>query len=96
MKEGKATLRQELIDSIQETIAEQFPDKGYEFINLELTGGSANRLLRVYLDKEGGITLNDCTEFSKRLSVVLDVKDLIKEHYTLEVSSPGGRKKKVF
>lgn len=96
MKESKGALRKELIDIIKETINEQFPDKGLELIDIELKGDSSNRLLRVFLDKEGGISLNDCSEFSKRLSVVLDVHDPIKDRYTLEVSSPGGRKRNIF
>jgi ribosome maturation factor RimP len=95
MKEREGTLRKQLIDIIQETISEQFADGGYELIDIELKGDSSNRLVRIYLNKEGGITLSDCTEFSKRLSVILDVKDPIQEPYTLEVSSPGGRKKNV-
>jgi ribosome maturation factor RimP len=95
MKEREKTLRKKLIDIINETIDEQFPDNGLELIDIELKGDSHNRLVRIYLDKAGGINLSDCSEFSKRLSVVLDVKDPIKEQYTLEVSSPGGRKKNI-
>ena len=45
--------------------------------------------LRVFLDKEGGIDLDDCQMVSEQLSQVLDEKDPIKENYLLEVSSPG-------
>ena len=45
--------------------------------------------LRVYIDKEGGIDLDDCQAVSEKLSKVLDEKDPIKENYLLEVSSPG-------
>ena len=45
--------------------------------------------LRVFLDKEGGIDLDDCQMVSEQLSQVLDEKDSIKENYLLEVSSPG-------
>ncbi len=45
--------------------------------------------LRVFLDKEGGIDLDDCQMVSEKLSEVLDAKDPIKENYLLEVSSPG-------
>jgi ribosome maturation factor RimP len=93
MKRRKAALRKELMAIINETITEQFPRQGLELIDIELKGEISNRLVQVYLDKDGGITLDDCAEFSKRLSTVLDVKNPIKEHYTLEVSSPGGRRK---
>jgi len=57
---------------------------------VELAGaGTRGRLLRVYIDQEAGITLDDCTAVSHQLSGVLDVEDPIREHYTLEVSSPG-------
>ncbi len=93
MKRREGTLRKELMAIINETITEQFPQQGIELVDIEIKGETSNRLVRVYLDKEGGITLNDCAEFSKRLSTVLDVKNPIKDHYTLEVSSPGGRRK---
>jgi ribosome maturation factor RimP len=46
-------------------------------------------VLRVYIDQEEGITLDDCAAVSHQLSGVLDVEDPIREHYRLEVSSPG-------
>ena len=49
--------------------------------------------LRVYIDKEGGIMIDDCVSVSRRLSDLLDADDFIEDAYTLEVSSPGlGRK----
>lgn len=46
-------------------------------------------LLRIYIDKDGGITIDDCAAVSRQLSAVLDVEDLINQAYVLEVSSPG-------
>lgn len=46
-------------------------------------------VLRIIIDKEGGVTINDCEELSKRVSPLLDVEDIIKKSYILEVSSPG-------
>lgn len=57
--------------------------------DVELKGGGASRLLRVYIDKPGGVTHEDCRRVSEDLSVLLDVEDPIPGHYTLEVSSPG-------
>lgn len=63
---------------------------GYELVGVEyLSGGEGGSLLRVYIDQENGINLDDCTAVSRQLSAVLDVEDPVKEHYTLEVSSPG-------
>lgn len=46
-------------------------------------------ILRVYIDNESGVTIDDCARVSQQLSAVLDVEEPIKNHYTLEVSSPG-------
>lgn len=64
---------------------------GYELVGIELfgKGGRAGRVLRVYIDREGGIGLDDCSLVSHQLSGILDVEDPIADHYDLEVSSPG-------
>ncbi|HXH02985.1 MAG TPA: ribosome maturation factor RimP [Candidatus Competibacteraceae bacterium] len=62
---------------------------GYELVGIEFHPNSVNALLRVYIDKDGGITLDDCQLVSHRVSGLLDVEDPIHGHYTLEVSSPG-------
>ncbi len=62
----------------------------YELVGVELLQRQkAGSLLRVYIDQPGGITLDDCTEVSHRVSGILDVEDPIKGNYDLEVSSPG-------
>ena len=61
---------------------------GYELVDLEAhTGGQG--LLRIYIDQEAGINLDDCESVSRQLSAVLDVEDPIPGKYVLEVSSPG-------
>ncbi len=62
---------------------------GYELVGIEFHPNSVNALLRIYIDREGGITLDDCQAVSQQASSVLDVADPIPGHYTLEVSSPG-------
>lgn len=96
MIKNKERLKEELVKIVKETINEQFMDECIELIDLELGGNENIRSLRIFIDKKSGVTLDDCARFSKSLSVVLDVKDPIKTRYTLEVSSPGGRKKKIF
>jgi ribosome maturation factor RimP len=59
-----------------------------ELFNIELSG-RYKLLLRVTIDKEGGVTLDDCERFSRSLEAILDVEDMIPVSYTLEVSSPG-------
>ena len=63
---------------------------GYELVGVEYLGrGSDRAILRVYIDQEAGITLEDCAEVSHQLSGVLDVEDPIPGRYSLEISSPG-------
>jgi ribosome maturation factor RimP len=63
---------------------------GYELVGVEFMGqGKGAAVLRIYIDHEDGITLDDCAEVSHQVSGVLDVEDPIKEKYRLEVSSPG-------
>lgn len=63
---------------------------GYELVGVEFLHAShANALLRIYIDHENGVTLDDCQRVSHQVSGVLDVEDPIAGEYTLEVSSPG-------
>lgn len=62
---------------------------GYEIVDVEFVKEGGSRFLRVYLDKPGGITVDDCEVASRELSDRLDEKDFIEESYILEVSSPG-------
>ncbi len=62
---------------------------GYELVDVEWVKEGGTWYLRVYADKEGGITINDCETISRALSDLLDKEDFISENYILEVSSPG-------
>ena len=62
---------------------------GYELWELEYSPGRGNGFLRLYIDAEAGITLEDCERVSRAVSEVLDAEDPIPGQYTLEVSSPG-------
>jgi len=62
---------------------------GYELVGVEFHPHRDNALLRVYIDGENGIGLDDCQRVSHQLSGVLEVEDPIAGRYTLEVSSPG-------
>ena len=81
MSQQPAQLRQ-LIEPAVESL-------GYELVGVEYRGSATNGLLRVYIDHQDGITLDDCQAVSHQLSGVLDVEDPIHGHYALEVSSPG-------
>ncbi|MBP3781264.1 MAG: ribosome maturation factor RimP [Selenomonas sp.] len=60
-----------------------------ELVDVEYVKEHTDWYLRVYIDKEGGIDIEDCQELSERLETVLDEKDVIPDAYILEVSSPG-------
>jgi ribosome maturation factor RimP len=62
---------------------------GYELIDVEYQTDRGRWVLRIYIDKEGGITLDDCTKASHELGDLIDIKDVIDHEYVLEVSSPG-------
>jgi ribosome maturation factor RimP len=62
---------------------------GYELVGIEYRSGADSGLLRIYIDREGGIQLDDCVAVSRQVSAMLDVEDPLKEAYQLEVSSPG-------
>ncbi|NLL93098.1 MAG: ribosome maturation factor RimP [Clostridiales bacterium] len=61
----------------------------YELVDVEYVKEAGNYYLRVYVDKEGGIAVDDCEIVSRALSEILDEKDFVEDSYILEVSSPG-------
>ena len=73
------------IESLAKRVADE---QGVEVFDMELLG-KGKLLLRVAIDREGGVTLDDCERFSKSLGALLDVEDVMHRAYTLEVSSPG-------
>ena len=81
MRQAPANV-QALIEPAVETL-------GYELVGLEYLSQGKHSLLRVYIDSEDGITLDDCERVSHQVSGLLDVEDVMHGHYNLEVSSPG-------
>ncbi|MBO5259447.1 MAG: ribosome maturation factor RimP [Agathobacter sp.] len=63
--------------------------KNFELVDVEYVKEGSIWYLRAYIDKEGGITVNDCEEVAREMNVLLDEKDFIPDSYTFEVSSPG-------
>lgn len=76
-------------EHIQTVIAPVVESLGCELVGIEYGRQGRHGLLRIYIDKEGGVDVKDCQQVSHQLSGVLDVEDVIKEQYQLEVSSPG-------
>ena len=73
-----------------ETLLQPLTDKlGFELVDVEYVKEGATWYLRVYIDKPGGITIDDCEVVSRSFSEILDEKDYIADAYIFEVSSPG-------
>jgi ribosome maturation factor RimP len=79
----------EQIDRIREIADRVAAAEGLELVDVELVGRGRNAVLRIFLDKPGGIAIRDCEQVSRQVGAILDVEDLISSRYTLEVSSPG-------
>jgi len=81
------------LDTLQDTLwalGEKACDLfGLSLIELEVNRGRGRLLVRYYIDREGGVTVDDCTRVSQAVGRFLDAKDPIDGPYTLEVSSPG-------
>ncbi len=79
----------EIIERVQTIIDPILSQEGLELVNIEYRRESKGWILRLYLDKEGGVTLDDCSRMSQEVGRNLDIEDFIQSPYTLEVSSPG-------
>ena len=62
---------------------------GFELVGVEVRGGRSRGVVRVYIDRDQGVTVDDCARVSHRIGGLLDVADPIPGEYDLEVSSPG-------
>lgn len=77
------------LEKIREMAERVATSEGLHLVDVELKGGSSNGLLRIYIDKAGGVSHGDCQVVSEQLSAMLDVEDPLPGRYVLEVSSPG-------
>ena len=76
-------------ERVREIAARAAEERGLELVHVEFAGGARAPVVRVFIDKPGGVTHEDCSEVSTHVGTVLDVEDFIPAAYTLEVSSPG-------
>lgn len=76
----------EKVLEISDKLAEEM---NFSVVDVEFKKEGQDKILRVYIDKDGGVDLDDCEKFSRALEAVLDEEDFIEEAYNLEVSSPG-------
>ncbi|MBQ1547881.1 MAG: ribosome maturation factor RimP [Lachnospiraceae bacterium] len=77
------------IEKTREFITPILENKGFELYDIEYVKEGQDYFLRVYIEKPGGITIDDCVEVSREMNEILDREDYIKDAYTFEVSSPG-------
>ncbi|HMM80108.1 MAG TPA: ribosome maturation factor RimP [Pyrinomonadaceae bacterium] len=64
-------------------------DRQVELVHVEVLGSKRDSVVRIFIDKPEGVTLDDCTSFSHAIEAVLDARDIVPGTYTLEISSPG-------
>lgn len=76
-------------DKIEKIVLPLIKEQSLELVDLEIKGKGPTTILKVFVDRSGGITLDECTMLSEKLSVLLDLEDIFPHPYTLEVSSPG-------
>lgn len=79
----------DVTERVTELAAHLLASLGLELVDIEYRREGREMVLRLFIDKPGGIMLDDCAAVSRELSEILDVEDFIREHYTMEVSSPG-------
>jgi ribosome maturation factor RimP len=87
---GDKLARQEgTLERVRSVALRVTADRGFELVDVELKRAAGGQLVRIYVDRPGGIGLDDLQSVSEEVSAVLDAEDPIEGHYTLEVSSPG-------
>ena len=77
------------IERVQQIAERVAASSGLELVEVEFRGGGKSRLLRIFIDKPGGVTHEDCANLSREVSTILDVEEVVPGSYLLEVSSPG-------
>lgn len=80
-------------EKIEQLVKNPIEKLGYSLYDVEYVKEGPEYYLRIYIDKESGIDLNDCEKVSNEINEILDKADYIKEQYYLEVSSPGIERK---
>lgn len=83
------TKREQYEQKTEEILLPIIEEHGFELVDVEYVKEGSSWYLRAYIDKPGGITIDDCEAVSRKLSDILDEKDYIEDAYILEVSSPG-------
>ncbi len=82
-------IQTEIQRQVEEVAESLVTSEGMELVDLEYRREGSRWVVRLFIDKDGGVTVDDCAYISRHLGDLLDVKDIIPEAYVLEVSSPG-------
>jgi len=78
-----------LAEVVRDAVADVLASQGVELVDLSFRREGSRMVLRLLVDKPGGITVDECTHLNQMIGEILDREDLIHDRYTLEVSSPG-------
>ena len=81
--------KQLIIEHVTRIASEVSAEIGIELVHIDILGTKRDLVLRIFIDKHGGVTLDDCSKVSRGVEDVLDSEDFIPSRYVLEVSSPG-------
>lgn len=81
--------RRKVVDVVSDLLMPFLPGQGMELVDVEFVKEGQHRYLRIFIDKEDGVSLEDCQKVSEYLNEKLDSMDPIEENYFMEVSSPG-------
>jgi ribosome maturation factor RimP len=79
----------EIVERVGEIAADVARRSSVEFIQAQIVGSKRNPIVRLIIDRPGGVTLDDCAKVSREVEAILDRDDFIPTSYVLEVSSPG-------
>ncbi len=82
-------MQRPLVDELLDFVVPILEDAGYELVDLEFKQEGPEWFLRIFIDKDGGVNLDDCASISREVSAILEVENVIDQAYRLEVSSPG-------
>jgi len=82
-------MQQDSLTKIEALVMPILDDLGYELVDLQLQQDGRQMALRIFIDKPGGIILDNCVAVSREVSAILEIEDPIRSAYRLEVSSPG-------
>ncbi|MCR5587173.1 MAG: ribosome maturation factor RimP [Lachnospiraceae bacterium] len=87
------TEKKEILKRTEELVTPILDERGFDLYDIEYSDKADNKYLTILIDKEGGITLNDCEDINRKMSEILDKDDYIDDAYILEVGSPGINRK---